>query len=150
MRAGAEQEAPVAAQDLQPGSEVRRMILQMVRREPEPLPEEGGAQLSYELFLRVDGPVPQARHPLRAPRRHPHGPNQARRRSDLPEPDQQVLLGALKVLRGDKRFLFRAGAHAQRAVDWMVEAAAQGGVTLDAPGATEVVETTAPDEAAVA
>jgi hypothetical protein len=32
----------------------------------------------------------------------------------------------------------------------MVEAAAQGGVTLDAPGATEVVETTAPDEAAVA
>jgi antirestriction protein ArdC len=56
----------------------------------------------------------------------------------------------IKVLRGDKRFLFRAGAHAQRAVDWMVEAAARGGVTLDAPGAAEVVKTTAQDEAAAA
>ena len=56
----------------------------------------------------------------------------------------------LKVLRGDRRFLFRAGAHAQRAVDWMVKAAAQGGVTLDAPSAAEGVETTAPDEAVAA
>jgi antirestriction protein ArdC len=65
--------------------------------------------------------------------------------------DHAAYLGSwLKVLRGDKRFLFRAGAHAQRAVDWMVEAAAQGGVTLDAPGAAEIVETTAQDEAAAA
>nr|WP_245190963.1 zincin-like metallopeptidase domain-containing protein [Jannaschia formosa] len=50
--------------------------------------------------------------------------------------DHPAYLGSwLTVLRGDRRFLFRAGAHAQRAVDWMVEAAAQGGVTLDAPGA---------------
>ena len=41
----------------------------------------------------------------------------------------------LTVLRHDKQFLFRAGAHAQRAVDWMVEAAQRGGVTLEAPGA---------------
>ena len=46
----------------------------------------------------------------------------------------------LTILRGDKRFLFRAGAHAQRAVDWMVDAAARGGVTLDAPGADLAVE----------
>jgi hypothetical protein len=45
MRAGPEQEPPVAAQHLQPGSEVRRVILKMVRREPEPLPEQGGAEL---------------------------------------------------------------------------------------------------------
>ena len=37
----------------------------------------------------------------------------------------------LKVLRGDKRFLFTAAAHAQRAVDWLIAAAAKGGVTLD-------------------
>jgi hypothetical protein len=35
-------------------------------------------------------------------------------------------------------------------VDWIVEAAAQGGVTLDVPGAAEVVETTAQDKAAAA
>ena len=49
--------------------------------------------------------------------------------------DHAAYLGSwLKVLRGDKRFLFHAGAHAQRAVDWMVEAAAQNGVILDAAG----------------
>ena len=37
----------------------------------------------------------------------------------------------LRVLRGDKRFLFAAAAHAQRAVDWLVAAAARGGVPLD-------------------
>jgi antirestriction protein ArdC len=40
----------------------------------------------------------------------------------------------LKVLRGDRRFLFTAAAHAQRAVDWMVAAAAKGGVALDGGG----------------
>jgi antirestriction protein ArdC len=40
----------------------------------------------------------------------------------------------LKVLRGDKRFLFAAAAHAQRAVDWLVEAAARGGVAIDDAG----------------
>ncbi len=32
----------------------------------------------------------------------------------------------LKVLRGDKRFLFKAGADAQRAVDYLVDASAKG------------------------
>ncbi|MDO5757326.1 MAG: zincin-like metallopeptidase domain-containing protein [Rhodobacterales bacterium] len=32
----------------------------------------------------------------------------------------------IKVLRGDKRFLFTAAAHAQRAVDWLTEASAKG------------------------
>ncbi|MDO5758517.1 MAG: zincin-like metallopeptidase domain-containing protein [Rhodobacterales bacterium] len=32
----------------------------------------------------------------------------------------------LKVLRGEKRFLFTAAAHAQRAVDWLTEASAKG------------------------
>ena len=55
--------------------------------------------------------------------------------------DHAAYLGSwLAILRGDKRFLFRAGAHAQRAVDWMVDAAARGGVTLDAPGADFAVE----------
>jgi antirestriction protein ArdC len=64
--------------------------------------------------------------------------------------DHAAYLGSwLKVLRRDKRFLFRAGAHAQRAVDWMVEAAAQGGVTLDGPSAAGVEETE-PDTAAAA
>jgi antirestriction protein ArdC len=64
--------------------------------------------------------------------------------------DHAAYLGSwLKVLRGDRRFLFRAGAHAQRAVDWMVEAAAQGGVTLDGPSAAGVEETE-PDTAAAA
>jgi antirestriction protein ArdC len=64
--------------------------------------------------------------------------------------DHAAYLGSwLKILRGDRRFLFRAGAHAQRAVDWMVEAAAQGGVTLDVPGAAGI-EQTAPDAAAAA
>ena len=55
--------------------------------------------------------------------------------------DHAAYLGSwLAILRGDKRFLFRAGAHAQRAVDWMVDAAARGGVTLDAPGADVAVE----------
>jgi antirestriction protein ArdC len=40
----------------------------------------------------------------------------------------------IKVLRGDKRFLFTAAAHAQRAVDWLVEAAAKGGIALDDDG----------------
>ena len=56
----------------------------------------------------------------------------------------------LKVLRGDKRFLFTAAAHAQRAVDWIVEAAARGGVALDGDGANSA-ETTSEemfDEAA--
>ena len=45
--------------------------------------------------------------------------------------DHAAYLGAwLKVLRGDKRFLFRAGAHAQRAVDHIVGEAAAGGVRL--------------------
>ena len=39
--------------------------------------------------------------------------------------------GWVRVLRGDKRFLFTAAAHAQRAVDWLIAAAAKGGVTLD-------------------
>ena len=43
----------------------------------------------------------------------------------------------LKVLKGDKRFLFTAAAHAQRAVDWLVAAAAQGGVPLDAGGVVD-------------
>jgi antirestriction protein ArdC len=65
--------------------------------------------------------------------------------------DHAAYLGSwLKVLRGDRRFLFRAGAHAQRAVDWMVEAAAQGGVTLDAPGAVGDVETSEPDASVAA
>ena len=42
--------------------------------------------------------------------------------------------GWLRVLRGDRRFLFTAAAHAQRAVDWLVAAAARGGVELDGPG----------------
>ncbi|CTQ34819.1 ArdC family protein [Jannaschia rubra] len=50
----------------------------------------------------------------------------------------------IKVLRGDKRFLFTAAAHAQRAVDWLVEAAAKGGIALDddgpAPIPTQAVE----------
>lgn len=36
----------------------------------------------------------------------------------------------LSVLRGDRRFLFAAAAHAQRAVDWLVAAAEKGGVRL--------------------
>ncbi|UWQ19784.1 ArdC family protein [Jannaschia sp. M317] len=65
--------------------------------------------------------------------------------------DHAAYLGSwLKVLRADKRFLFRAGAHAQRAVDWMVEAAAQGGVTLDAPGGAGDVEETEPHTAVAA
>ena len=43
----------------------------------------------------------------------------------------------LKVLKGDKRFLFTAAAHAQRAVDWLAAAAAQGGVPLDAGGVVD-------------
>ena len=39
----------------------------------------------------------------------------------------------LTVLRGDRRFLFTAAAHAQRAVDWIVAAAVKGGVALDYP-----------------
>ncbi|MGR3435778.1 MAG: ArdC family protein [Shimia sp.] len=55
--------------------------------------------------------------------------------------DHAAYLGSwLAILRGDKRFLFRAGAHAQRAVDWMVDAAARGGVTLDPPEADLAVE----------
>ncbi|MGR3436772.1 MAG: ArdC family protein [Shimia sp.] len=55
--------------------------------------------------------------------------------------DHAAYLGSwLAILRGDNRFLFRAGAHAQRAVDWMVEAAARGGVTLDVPGTDLTVE----------
>ena len=38
----------------------------------------------------------------------------------------------LKAMRGDKRFLFTAAAHAQQAVDWLVAAAAKGGVALEA------------------
>jgi antirestriction protein ArdC len=65
--------------------------------------------------------------------------------------DHAAYLGSwLKVLRGDKRFLFSAGAHAQRAVDWMVEAAAQGGVSLDVPGPAGDAEETDPDTAAAA
>jgi antirestriction protein ArdC len=65
--------------------------------------------------------------------------------------DHAAYLGSwLKVLRGDRRFLFRAGAHAQRAVDWMVEAAAQGGVTLDASGAAGDVEEAEPDASVAA
>ena len=37
----------------------------------------------------------------------------------------------IKVLRNDTRFLFTAAAHAQRAVDWLADAASKGGVTLD-------------------
>ena len=49
-----------------------------------------------------------------------------------PLDDHAAYLGAwLKVLRADRRFLFTAAAHAQRAVDWMVTEAARGGVTLD-------------------
>ena len=52
--------------------------------------------------------------------------------------DHAAYLGAwLKVLQGDRRFLFRAGAHAQRAVDWMVTEAARGGVAVG-DGAGEV------------
>ena len=42
--------------------------------------------------------------------------------------------GWLKVLKGDRRFLFTAAAHAQRAVDWLVASAARGGVERDGPG----------------
>ena len=42
--------------------------------------------------------------------------------------------GWLKVLKGDRRFLFTAAAHAQRAVDWLIAAAAKGGVELDGLG----------------
>ena len=56
----------------------------------------------------------------------------------------------LKVLRGDKRFLFTAAAHAQRAVDWLIAAAAKGGVTLDEghglDGSREMVDTSAAEE----
>ena len=38
----------------------------------------------------------------------------------------------LKVLRGDKRFLFTAAAHAQRAVDYLIDASAKG-ATVSAP-----------------
>ena len=55
--------------------------------------------------------------------------------------DHAAYLGSwLTILRGDKHVLFRAGAHAQRAVDWMIDAAARGGVTLDAPGADLAVQ----------
>ncbi|MGR3436138.1 MAG: ArdC family protein [Shimia sp.] len=46
--------------------------------------------------------------------------------------------GWISVLKNDRRFLFTAAAHAQRAVDWLVAAAARGGVSLeedDAPDA---------------
>ena len=36
----------------------------------------------------------------------------------------------IKAMRGDRRFLFTAAAHAQRAVDWLVAAAEKGGVAL--------------------
>ena len=42
--------------------------------------------------------------------------------------------GWVRVLRGDKRFLFTAAAHAQRAVDWLAATAAKGGAMLDADG----------------
>ena len=48
----------------------------------------------------------------------------------------------LKVLRGDKRFVFRAGADAQRAADFLVDAAAKGAT---APG-----EATTPQKPAAA
>lgn len=46
--------------------------------------------------------------------------------------------GWISVLKNDRRFLFTAAAHAQRAVDWLVAAAARGGAWLeedDAPDA---------------
>ena len=43
----------------------------------------------------------------------------------------------LKVPRGDKRGLFAAAAHAQRAVDWPAAAPAKGGVALDGGGSVD-------------
>ena len=37
----------------------------------------------------------------------------------------------IRALRGDRRFLFTAATHAQRAVDWLAAAAAKGGVALE-------------------
>ena len=58
--------------------------------------------------------------------------------------------GWVRVLRGDRRFLFTAAAHAQRAVDWLVAAAAKGGVRLDAghglDGFRGMTDTSAADE----
>ena len=42
--------------------------------------------------------------------------------------------GWVRVLRGDRRFIFTAAAHAQRAVDWLAATAAKGGAMLDADG----------------
>ena len=54
----------------------------------------------------------------------------------------------LTVLRGDKRFLFTAAAHAQRAVDWLVAAAARGGVSLAEDGGVDAVPALADDRRA--
>lgn len=51
----------------------------------------------------------------------------------------------LKVLRGDKRFLFTAAAHAQRAVDWLVAAAARGGVSLEEDDGLDALPISADD-----
>jgi antirestriction protein ArdC len=54
----------------------------------------------------------------------------------------------LKVLKGEKRFLFTAAAHAQRAVDWLVAAAAKGGVSLDEDGGLDAVSSPGHDPCA--
>ena len=51
----------------------------------------------------------------------------------------------LKAMRGDNRFLFTAAAHAQRAVDWLVAAAAKGGVALDEDGGMDAAPAPAHD-----
>lgn len=49
----------------------------------------------------------------------------------------------LKVLRGDKRFLFTAAAHAQRAVDWLDDASARGMASGGSTGAKEICDAAA-------
>ena len=66
------------------------------RNEPKARPPP----LGRRAHLRMARPAPPLGHPLRASRRHPPRFPQARMRPRLPQPNQQILLGALSACPG--------------------------------------------------